>query len=258
MTRTNLTDRDLYLNRQNFYVASFSIVTSLFGLFFHISSGYRQAELSVLTEHIRQNYLLAMQRQEMDTEVMRMYHDIKNQLIGIAGTDDGAVRRVRAERLLEQVKGFERIAYSGNSVLDALLNSKAEKAAGQQTTLNLFIEKNEYFCLDSMDLCSIIGNALDNALEAVAMLKPDERTVNMKMAVVKGVLVIKVENPYQGELQMENNRLLSRKPGPHHGIGLSSIQYSTEKNGGKMQLDICEQKFSLKIMIPAGEPPVPR
>lgn len=247
---------DQHFGRQVLFMTTFSTLLSTAALVFHISSEYQRSEIEQMKERIRQEYQDTADRQQMDIEVMRIYHDLKNQLIALSGPQQEQQSAELAHRLLQQVESYEKIAYTGSSVLNALLNHKTQTAQQQGVTLHLFIEKNDYLFLDSMDLCSIVGNALDNAIEAASRLPdPEQRSVQLRMFFRQGVWALKVENPYEGQLSPLGGGYRSSKPDPlRHGIGLRSIRYCVQKNGGQMKIETEGQRFILRITIPMPEP----
>ncbi len=88
---------------------------------------------------------------------------------------------------------------------------------------------------DGTDLCIILGNLLDNALEAVENLPVAQRMVKLAVRLEKGTLHIMVENPYAGEIMENADGTIksSKGQGDLHGYGLISVRKTVEKyNGG--------------------------
>lgn len=84
----------------------------------------------------------------------------------------------------------------------------------------------------SLDLVAILGNLLDNALEAVQKLPPSDRLARLYIRRVNEMLVIKVENRFDGELQEEDGRFRSSKEGGIHGWGIESVRAAAAKYDG--------------------------
>ncbi len=233
----------------------FSTFLSAVALVFHISSEHHRREIEVMKARIQEQYQSSVNRQEMDKEIMRVYHDLKNQLLGMSSPHDNEQRNQLINQILLQVESHEKVLYSGNTVFDSLLDSKIQVTNTLGVTLNLWIEKGDYSFLDNKDICSIVGNALDNAIEAVVKVTDtSQRVIQVKMFLRHGVCTFKVENPYVGQLQEKNKKYLTQKNEPlRHGIGLSSIRYCIEKYGGQMKITTDNQWFALTVTIPVPE-----
>ena len=106
--------------------------------------------------------------------------------------------------------------------------------------------------MDTMDICSIFGNALDNAIESVLKLSDKEkRLIHVTVAKQKNFLMIRVENYFEGDLSVENGKIASTKKNKQfHGYGIKSIEYIVEKYQGALSIDTKNNWFDLKILIP--------
>ena len=146
----------------------------------------------------------------------------------------------------------ERMTASGNPLLDALLHQKAERARSLQTALDLFVEQNDYSFIESMDLCSIFGNALDNALEACEKIPdPEKRWIRVKSALIGGIWTLKVENSCVGKPEKrEGVYVTSKKDSHNHGIGIGSIRFCAEKYGGRADILAEETQFTITVTLP--------
>jgi len=108
--------------------------------------------------------------------------------------------------------------------------------------------------MEETDLVTILGNLLDNALEAVA--KAEEKTIRLEMKYDIGSLHIALENSFNGEVKQSkkggNNRLESLKGGKDHGYGLKNIISAAEKYDGTVTIDYDEKMFCVDVMIYVG------
>ena len=108
--------------------------------------------------------------------------------------------------------------------------------------------------LAPVDICTIFGNALDNAIEGLSQVTDREtRTIQVKMAQEKGFLVIRFENPYAHDLNWVGTGLGTTKVDKlSHGYGLKGIMRSVDKYQGHMVIDTGNGKFVLTLLLPYG------
>lgn len=101
--------------------------------------------------------------------------------------------------------------------------------------------------INSTDLCIILSNALDNAIEAVRNI-PGENTVHVRGNYQQGYFVLIIKNPTVNTFS-ETNELPSTSKGDtvHHGFGLSNIKHTVEKYNGKMNISVIDNTFVLSV-----------
>ena len=103
------------------------------------------------------------------------------------------------------------------------------------------------------DLCTIFGNALDNAIESVSFVKDEEkRLVHLSVSRQKQFIYIRIENYCENDLQIGKDSLpiTSKQHPKEHGYGMKSMKQSVEKYGGSMAYCLKENWFELTILIP--------
>ena len=101
-------------------------------------------------------------------------------------------------------------------------------------------------------MCSIFGNALDNAIECELKIPDKEkRLVHVTVSKQKNFLLLRFENYYEGNLEYQEGKLVTtKKEKEYHGYGLKSIRYTVNKYDGAVSIDTKENWFDLKILIP--------
>ena len=109
--------------------------------------------------------------------------------------------------------------------------------------------------MDVMDICSIFGNALDNAIECELKIPDKEkRLVHVTVSKQKNFLLLRFENYYEGNLEYQEGKLVTtKKEKEYHGYGLKSTRYTVNKYDGAVSIDTKENWFDLKILIPMRE-----
>ena len=120
---------------------------------------------------------------------------------------------------------------------------------------NLFLDMKPFSHVQTADLVTIMGNAVDNAIEAARGLPKEQRIVYIRSSRFANMEVLQFSNRFAGELRQEEGRLSTTKADAQsHGIGLSSIEHAARRCGGSVstQIDHGEKRFTLLVMIPGA------
>lgn len=103
--------------------------------------------------------------------------------------------------------------------------------------------------LSSFDLTVILGNLIDNALEA-AMSVNENRFIDFKMDYSKGMMIIKISNPYSRDVKMENGKIItSKKDKVNHGLGLKSVNEVLERYNGMTKIEADGNIFTITAAL---------
>lgn len=175
--------------------------------------------------------------QQSQEQVQQLRHDMKHhigELRFLAEQNDVSAFKKYCTQMEESVCNSDEKVYSGNMKIDSILNymlGKAEKELKEvQSTVQIPREIEHTF-----DISTVLGNLLDNAIEAAKKSKEQFLSINIRFD--KGVLHIIVKNSFSGELQRKENKFLTTKAKKDgHGIGLESVQRIVEKNHGEFEI----------------------
>lgn len=181
-------------------------------------------------------------------------HDLRNQLSAIqAIAQSGDLNAVNQhiDSLIGANVLTKNYADSGNVNIDSILNYKMFEAEQSKIPVSLQYNIPPNLNVSSVDVCSILGNLIDNAMNACEKLPADKRKINLSVRFDKKCLVIAVANPYAGDLIYEDGKLqTSNKDKENHGIGLLSIRKVVEKYDGIMDIENTEEIFKITIILP--------
>lgn len=146
---------------------------------------------------------------------------------------------------------------TGDPVMDYLLHEKVKRAGGQDIRLDMHIEYPAQLRIRRPDLCVILSNLMDNALEAAARVpNPAERFVTLNLRGVERMLIIKVENSYTEELRRRGAWFRSTKTDDGlHGWGLSSVQMIAEKYQGTVTVTHASGRFCAVAVLSEPDEP---
>lgn len=196
---------------------------------------------------IQRNYYKDRIRDE--ERVRSIYHDMKNHLLLLqAQAGNGQEVQKSIQELQSQVQEYENYHHTGNEFLDIIIRDKAKTAQEKQIDFNAAISFEDGAFVELLDISTIFGNALDNAIEASERLPEDHRLITVRANRVRDMLVIIVENnaiseqPISGETIKEDTF--------SHGFGLPNIRKAVERYGGQCSIKSENGMFILKILIP--------
>lgn len=146
---------------------------------------------------------------------------------------------------------IDRVVKTGNVMVDAMLNSKLSLIQTRKIAVNVKAVVPASLAIAEVDLCVIIGNLLDNAMEAALKLqKEEERFIRVFIGVLKGQLYLSVTNSSGGETKKTGRRYLSTKDSKGHGFGLMRIDNIVNKYGGYLNRQNEEGVFVTEVMLP--------
>lgn len=187
----------------------------------------------------------------------KLFHDFHNHI--------GVLRRLLAhekygeaaqylDELQAPVHEMTDAVWTGDETLDYLINSKASMAAENGIQMHTEIEFPRNTNIRSVDLCAIVGNLLDNALEAAGQVpEPERRYIRLIVRRINQMLVIKVENSFFTEPVQEGGELqTTKKDGGLHGWGIRSVRTAAEKYDGMVQSDHSGNTFCVVVTLCFG------
>ncbi|MTK11903.1 MAG: sensor histidine kinase, partial [Clostridiaceae bacterium] len=150
---------------------------------------------------------------------------------------------------------IEKLDYNiktGNAISDAIINEKYNIAKMGNIKFDCdFILPNELI-LNSVDLCVVLSNSLDNAIEAC--MKIQDETVDKEISITSYIqdlyLIIEVSNTIVDKLRYNGNKIATTKQDKtNHGIGISNIEMISKKYNGIVDVIIEKNKFILNVML---------
>lgn len=211
-----------------------------------------QIKYEILT---KQTEMQSSSIEKLENSYMRMRelrHDMQNQLIIVNsllenGKTDDLKKYVKA--MINTVDEAAFMTISGQSAVDALLNEKLLTAHKNSIATDFEIANLEDIFAEPMDLCIILANALDNAVEACVKL-PEDRYINLKIVHEKDYILVSCANPSGEEPKRKNNEIVSSKDDSrYHGFGLKSIKTTAKKYNGDVMTRYKDGIFTLIVKL---------
>lgn len=232
---------------------------AMFSCVFFLGMQVSQVKQSQLQEKLAFERQLARQQREqyeLSRETIdlinRKCHDLKHQVAALRT----CVPEDQRERYLNELDRCVRIYDSnlktGSEVLDTVLTEKSLYCEAHQIMLTCIADGERLSFLDPVDVYTIFGNALDNAIESVGRVEdPERRVASVSVTARSGLVIFQFENYYEGELALfDGLPQTTKEQAGEHGYGLRSIQYTVEKYGGYMTIHPEGHLFLLRVSIP--------
>jgi len=151
----------------------------------------------------------------------------------------------------KDLTNIDTVLKTGNLMVDAILNSKLSLAMRQDIDINVKATVPEELQVADIDLCVIIGNLMDNAMEAAIKLpNPKDRFIRVYIREMKGQLYISITNSMEGKATKSGLEYISTKLGKNHGFGLKRVDSIVNKYGGFINRQSEEGVFATEITLP--------
>lgn len=201
-------------------------------------------------------YKLAKENIEL---INRKCHNLKHQVAAMRTMEGGERRDQYIREIEESVRIYDAIVKTNNETLDTVLTEKSLLCEANQIAINCVADGASLDFMDPVDLYTVMGNALDNAIEGVRAFEQKEmRVIDVLIYVRQRFLVISVTNPLKEELTFHEGLPVSIKPkNGYHGYGMRSMRYTAQKYGGELTVEAQDGCFALRMLIPlpqdAGE-----
>lgn len=189
----------------------------------------------------REEYYQQMENHQ--TKIRAIRHDLKNQLLTL--TTSNGESEAQIEQLLEEVIKEEACQFTQNGGVNQLLSNKYQRAQESDIQTNFDIQVPAEMGFEMRDLGALIGNAVDNAIEACQRCAT-ERKIDLRLIYFNHMLLLEIENTTAEQV---TDFKTQKKKAFEHGFGVKSIQAITEKYHGDMLYEAKEHSFRLELSI---------
>ena len=206
------------------------------------------AENLILSKQAEYHSNQYLQIENSLNETKAIKHDLKYHLLNILQKNEMDEMKKELKELICEMELTKYTLYTDNHTIDTMINFVKNKAETLGIAMDIHTNVLTEINIDTKLLCTLLGNAFDNAIEA--SLHTDEKYIQVRMVLENNSMYIAVENPYQGELAVKNNKITTSKSDKgNHGFGLKSIYDSVDKLGGKVKITTENHVFLLEILI---------
>lgn len=205
---------------------------------------------------VYQRELIETHYEEVETMYNKMRgwrHDYRNHIqtmkaLAASGDIDGINEYL--EKLDTDLGRIDNVIKTGNAMADAILNSKISLAGSKHIPLKVDAHIPVKLKMSEVDLCVIIGNLFDNAIEASMKLPEDERMIRVYMDMKGTQLYISFTNFTATKKQLKLSNRFKTTKGEGHGLGLVRIDSIIERLGGYLSRNSEDGAFTTEILLP--------
>lgn len=218
------------------------------------------------TQHAREAEILARQMELLEVqyyqisrhiqEVTRLRHDIRHHLNTISVLNAEGKQEEIAGYLKEYQVAYEKteaISVSGYGLVDSILNYYLSKAAESNITVKLQNRLKKSYPFSSTDMTVLLGNCLENALEACKESGCPDQLLQVELQVVNSSFLIRISNTMKKQEPSDSGfteyHSITSTKGRERGWGLSSAQQIAKKYKGTLEIQQKEEIFTVRILL---------
>ena len=189
--------------------------------------------------------------EQSEEKIRLLRHDLKKHMLMLTqymqkGNFEEA--QIYAGQIAQNAKVFGEYVKTGNSGIDCIVNHMLARADQLQCKRNIVIQVPETCFMPDFDLNMLLGNLLENALEAVE--KAENKNLDLYISYMKGVLYVSLYNTYNGLIRKKGGEHITTKNNHcGHGLGMKSVQIIVKKYHGEMKVQNTKELFKVDIVI---------
>lgn len=238
------------------------IVTMLVNVFINLTMIYLYDSLSyafnriIMLGVLKREKLYYHRQSEMlknNYDELRTYrHDMQNRLCAMEQMlDDGKTEEIKKYLAvnIKKLNSTRLFSQTGNIAIDSVINYKLSMAQEKEINVEASATSPETINIEEDDLIVLIGNLLDNAIEATEKLE-DEKRISLNLEYEKSNLILKIVNTYNGIIKENNGKFETTKADKKlHGIGTKSVDDIIEKYNGDKKVSFDDKKFEIRVIL---------
>ncbi len=262
VVNTSLFGGDLF-TQTTMAIGIIILFAALFLLIYFVNDSVRirllQQKEEQQLQRLEAQYRYYEERLKDEERVRRVYHDMKNHLLVLQAQmktlsdkedkDKKSETEEMIESLRREISDYEDYVQTGNGFLDIILKDKIKAAKEKHIDFHTEVDFPKGDFMEPLDISTIFGNALDNAIEACKNIPEEERFITLKVGVKRNFLVISVENSAKQETEEKGT---TKADTFLHGFGLKNIQRAAEKYGGQCKRNYQSGVYMLSVLIPTA------
>lgn len=211
------------------------------------------AELASINARAYSQHREYMRSKENLEAMGRLAHDLKHQIAALRAEVDPERKSRNFEELEASIQRYGSQQHTGNPILDVVLSSKERICADRGITLTVVADGSLLAGMSPMDISTLFGNALDNAIEALKKVNDrDRRLIRVALFSKDQFTVLQIDNTYASPLNWKNDGELATTKIDNglHGYGVKSIRHIAHKYQGELTLRARDNWFFLCVLLP--------
>lgn len=238
----------------------FALLVSAFLIYLLYFKMYSQAHEKYLAQkkYLKLQYdiaLLDRQYRQLNQNIensRRIRHDLRHHMLILQGYLTGQKTEMALEYIqqyLKKLQDYELVRYCSHPVVNLVVSYYASLAENRGISFSAHIQIPEQLDIETADLSVLLGNLLENAVDAAASVSSGQKQLLLNIVSQRRMLVITVDNSFCGSLrQTQEGSYLSTKSG-HEGIGLKSVRDIAEKYNGGAEFHHRDESFHASVML---------
>lgn len=246
----------LYISTTMLYetdIFSLVLILLLMGLFYAYSKLTEDAAVKNLTYQIQaQNQQMLLEHYQQvenyQQEIRMMRHEMKNQMLRLQGyldEEDYPQISQQLKKWFDEIGKVKHLHFTPNKSVNSLLSYKYRQAEEKRITCEFQVELPPNLAIDEYDLTSLLGNILDNAIEACEYC-PEQRHIFLRLSFRKNCLFLICENTIDGLHRSFETRKEDRD---NHGFGRTCIQQIVDQYEGELNESWQEKSFIMELTL---------
>lgn len=249
----------LNLNKKEAFIIDFG--TAVLSVYFFIQFLYsknvsylrnQEQHNKIKIVQLQQQFLFYQEKLKDEERIRSIYHDMKNHLLVLEQQNNSLETEETIEKLKQEMAMYEDYVHTGNGILDIILKEKAELAREKHIEFSVTASLNGIDFIEPLDISTIFGNGLDNAIEASEKLQEEQRVIIVKAGRIQNFFSILIENNCimeSGDIKKHT----SKQDNFLHCFGILNMEKASKKYDGQLVAKCENGKFSLKILIPVPQ-----
>lgn len=189
--------------------------------------------------------------QDSYRKMQNLRHDLRHHLIEMEGLAQQGKKKELCLYIGELQKQFDnskRMVYTGEYEIDSLVNYLIEDARNRQVDVQTDIKVPEDMDMSSFKFNVIVGNLLENAIEAA--VRSEKKSITLNMRFCGGVMFLQIMNSFTGSINRRGKEIVTSKQDfENHGIGLRSVQDLVKQQGGEINIYTDHDIFHVEVMM---------
>ncbi len=213
-----------------------------------------QRERDILASQLQQAQSELENMRQLENSTVLYRHDMRHHLSLLGGlAADGDIQKISEylARTQADINALTPARYCENETANLILSTFDARARTAGVTLCVNVELPVKLRITDTELCSLLSNALENAITAAAQVAEKTlRKVYICAVVNGGKLVISTENAYAGRLELEDEIPKPQRKDPGHGFGIKSMLSIVKRYGGLYSFETADGIFILRLLLP--------
>lgn len=223
-------------------IASGLLYTEIVIVFYTISLQEKentQHSLELANHHyaMQKEYYEQFHSQQEQTQAL--WHDIKKYIRAVEAEGNSSESLGQLQKAVDSITSVVDVK---NRVVNIILNEYVQIAKQEETEFALDVRIPSELSITAADLYIILGNTLDNALDACGKLPKEERKISLQLLLHNQMLFYRISNPYTPEY-------LTRKRSRFHGYGLKNVRECATRNNGTMDISTDNNQYTVTVLI---------